>query len=89
MNLLFFGILLLAFFEIDFDKYSNHIYKPNKNFIKTQWFNGSKISYSKNVFKNDSLKTPAIKYQDETGEYLEISWNSLKIKTLRISRNFN
>ena len=80
----FFWDSIVSFFKIDFDKYSNHIYKPNKNFIKTQWFNGSKISYSKNVFKNDSLKTPAIKYQDETGEYSEISWNSLKIKTLEL-----
>ena len=42
----------------------------------------SKISYSKNIFRNHKLKTPAIKYQDENGKYLEISWESLKMKTL-------
>ena len=73
---------IVSFFKIEFDKSSKEVYKFNEDFIKTQWFYGSKISYSKNVFKNDNLKTPAIKYQDESGEYYEISWNSLKAKTL-------
>ena len=73
---------IVKFFKIEFDKPPTTIYKFNKNFIKTLWFVNSKISYSKNIFKNHKLKTPAIKYQDENGKYLEISWESLKMKTL-------
>ena len=73
---------IVKFFKIEFDKPPTIIYKFNKHFIKTLWFVNSKISYSKNIFKNHKLKTPAIKYQDENGKYLEISWESLKIKTL-------
>ena len=75
---------IVDFFDIEFDKPPTSIYKFNKDFFKSQWFNDSKISYSKNVFKNENLDTPAIKYQNENGEYLEISWNSLKQKTLEI-----
>ena len=73
---------IIKFFKIEFDKPPTTIYKFNKNFIKTLWFVNSKISYSKNIFRNHKLKTPAIKYQDENGKYLEISWESLKMKTL-------
>ena len=73
---------IVDFFEIKFDKPPISIYKFNKDFFKSQWFTDSKISYSKNIFKNENLNTPAIKYQNEIGEYVEISWNSLKRKTL-------
>ena len=73
---------IVKFFKIEFDKPPTTIYKFNKNFIKTLWFVNSKISYSKNIFRNHKLKTPAIKYQDENGKYLEISWESLKMKIL-------
>lgn len=73
---------IVSFFNINFDVSSNSIYKFNKNFINSSWFVDSQLSYSKNIFKNDKLTSPAIKYQDENGNYLEISWNSLKNKTL-------
>ncbi|MBT6169955.1 MAG: acetoacetate--CoA ligase [Flavobacteriaceae bacterium] len=73
---------IVKFFKIEFDKPPTTNYKFNKNFIKTLWFVNSKISYSKNIFRNHKLKTPAIKYQDENGKYLEISWESLKMKIL-------
>ena len=73
---------IVNFFEIEFEKKPKTIYKFNENFINSSWFVNSKISYSKNVFKNDKLTSPAIKYQDESGTYIEISWNSLKNKTL-------
>ena len=73
---------IVNFFEIEFEKKPETIYKFNENFINSSWFTNSKISYSKNIFKNDKLIFPAIKYQDESGTYIEISWNSLKNKTL-------
>ena len=77
---------IVKFFKIDFDNPPTTIYKFNDDFIKTLWFDNSKISYSKNVFKNHKLKTPAIKYQDENGSYIEITWGSLKMKTLEFQR---
>ena len=77
-----FWLSIVNFFEVEFEKPPETIYKFNKNFINSSWFVNSEISYSKNVFKNDNLTSPAIKYQDESGTYIEISWNSLKNKTL-------
>ena len=81
-----FWLSIVEFFKIEFDKPPTFIYRFDKNFIKTLWFTDSKISYSRNVFKNDNLKTPAIKYQDENGDYFEITWNSLKLKTLEFQK---
>jgi len=77
-----FWVSIVNFFEVGFEKPPEIIYKFNKNFINSSWFTNSKISYSKNIFKNDKSTSPAIKYQDESGTYIEISWNSLKNKTL-------
>ena len=81
-----FWLSIVEFFKIEFDKPPISIYRFDKNFIETLWFTNSKISYSRNVFKNDNLKTPAIKYQDENGDYFEITWNSLKLKTLEFQK---
>ena len=81
-----FWLSIVEFFKIEFDKQPSSVYRFDKNFIETLWFTDSKISYSKNVFKNDNLKTPAIKYQDENGDYFEITWNSLKLKTLEFKK---
>ena len=68
-----FWLSIVNFFEVGFEKPPETIYKFNKNFINSSWFVNSEISYSKNVFKNDNLTSPAIKYQDESGTYIEIS----------------
>ncbi len=81
-----FWLSIVEFFKIEFDKQPTSIYRFDKNFIETLWFTDSKISYSRNVFNNDYLKTPAIKYQDENGDYFEITWNSLKLKTLEFQK---
>ena len=81
-----FWLSIVEFFKIEFDKPPSSVYRFDKNFIETLWFTDSKISYSRNVFKNDNLKTPAIKYQDENGDYFEITWNSLKLKTLEFQK---
>ena len=77
-----FWVSIVNFFEVEFEKPPETIYKFNKNFINSTWFVNSEISYSKNIFKNHKLTSPAIKYQDESGTYIEISWNTLKNKTL-------
>lgn len=81
-----FWLSIVKFFKIEFDKPPSSVYRFDKNFIETLWFTDSKISYSRNVFKNDNLKTSAIKYQDENGDYFEITWNSLKLKTLEFQK---
>ena len=73
---------IVKFFDIEFDYKSKKIYDLNNDFINTKWFTGSKISYANNVFKNYNNKNPAIKFFDESSVYKEISWNSLKLKTI-------
>jgi len=77
---------IVKFFNIEFDHKSKTIYDFNKDFINAKWFTGSKISYSNNIFKNYNNKHPAIKFFDESGVYQEISWKSLKLKTIQFQK---
>ena len=72
---------IVTFFNIEFHKKPKLTYRFNKNFIDTEWFLDSEISYCKNVFRNINHNYPAIKYCNENEVYTEISWNSLAQKT--------
>ena len=85
-NLSYFWKSIVDFFKIEFDSKPKSIFQNNKDFLNVSWFPGSKISYSKNVFRNSNNSKPAIKFQDESGFYIEISWNSLKSKTLEFQK---
>ena len=87
-NLSYFWKSIADFFKIEFDAKPKSIFQNNKDFLNVNWFQGSKISYSKNVFRNSSNSEPAIKFQDESGFYTEISWDSLKSKTLEFQKVF-
>ena len=52
-----FWLSIVEFFKIEFDKPPSSVYRFDKNFIETLWFTDSKISYSRNVFKNISRIT--------------------------------
>ncbi len=47
---------------------------------KTKWFEGAKVSYAQHIFRNENTDNPAIIFGNETGGYLEISWEELKMK---------
>lgn len=85
-NLSCFWKSIVDFFKIEFDSKPKSIFQNNKDFLNVNWFQGSKISYSKNVFRNTNNSKPAIKFQDESGFYIEISWDSLKSKTLEFQK---
>ena len=74
------------FFKIDFDTTYKEICVPAIPFWKTKWFRGAKLSYAHHVFRNATSKQPALIYQSETTETVEISWAQLIAKTHAIQQ---
>ena len=77
---------ITQFFKIDFDTPYKEIYAPAIPFWKTKWFRGAKLSYAHHVFRNATSKQPALIYQSETTETVEISWAQLIAKTHAIQQ---
>ena len=44
------------------------------------WFNGAKLNYAEHIFRHNLNNEPAIIFNNEQGEYSELSWNALKGK---------
>lgn len=88
-NLEAFWLSLNFFFKIEVKEDFEEILKPKNadSFIGTQWFEGLKVSYSAQIFKNSSNTRPAIISKNEEGESVEMSWEELTIKTSAI-RNY-
>ena len=74
------------FFSVDFDIPYAAIYVPAIPFWKTKWFTGAKLSYAHHVFRNATPKQPAIIYQSETTDTVEISWAQLIAKTYTLQQ---
>ena len=74
------------FFNVDFDTPYEEIYVPAIPFWKTKWFRGAKLSYVHHVFRNATPKQPAIIYQSETTDMVEISWAQLIAKTYTLQQ---
>ena len=74
------------FFSVDFDTPYAEIYVPAIPFWKTKWFTGAKLSYAHHVFRNATPKHPAIIYQSETTDTVEISWVQLIAKTYSLQQ---
>ena len=74
------------FFNVDFDTPYEEIYVPAIPFWKTKWFRGAKLSYVHHVFRNATPKQPAIIYQSETTDTVEISWAQLIAKTYTLQQ---
>jgi acetoacetyl-CoA synthetase len=77
---------ITQFFKIDFDTPYKEIYAPAIPFWKTKWFRGAKLSYAHHVFRNATSKQPALIYQSETTDTVEISWAQLIAKTHAIQQ---
>ncbi|ULC59804.1 acetoacetate--CoA ligase [Flaviramulus sp. BrNp1-15] len=45
-----------------------------------KWFNGAKLNYAEHIFRHNLNNEPAIIFNNEQGEYSELSWNALKEK---------
>jgi acetoacetyl-CoA synthetase len=74
------------FFSVDFDTPYTEIYVPAISFWKTKWFRGAKLSYAHHIFRNATPKQPAIIYQSETTDTVEISWVQLIAKTYSLQQ---
>jgi acetoacetyl-CoA synthetase len=72
---------ITQFFKVDFDNPYEQVYVPATPFWKTKWFTGAQLSYAHHVFRNAMPAQPAIIYQNETSEVVEISWQQLIAKT--------
>ena len=77
---------ITQFFEIDFDTPFSEVYVPATLFWKTKWFTGAQLSYAHHVFRNATPAQPAIIYQNETHDMVEISWEQLIAKTYTIQQ---
>lgn len=77
---------ITQFFKIDFDTPYEEVYAPAIPFWKTKWFRGAKLSYAHHVFRNATSKQPALIYQSETNDTVEISWAQLIAKTHAIQQ---
>jgi acetoacetyl-CoA synthetase len=77
---------IARFFNVAFDTPYEEIYVPAIPFWKTKWFRGAKLSYVHHVFRNATPKQPAIIYQSETTDTVEISWAQLIAKTYTLQQ---
>ena len=77
---------IATFFDISFSKKYTLSYKPVTDFNNVKWFSGAKISYAHHIFRQSNVHFPAIKYQEESSDYQEISWNALTQKTLEFQK---
>ncbi len=50
-----------------------------------KWFPGAKVNYAAQVFRNSTTERPAIVFQDETSELIEISWADLESDVANIA----
>ena len=80
---------ILQYFKIKLHSdYHITFKKSNSNkMYESKWFVGSKLNYAEYLFNNATSNRPAIKYQIESSNIKEISWEDLKLKTKKI-QNF-
>ena len=78
---------ITQFFSIQFDKPYSSVVKHSKNPWETTWFNGAEISYAKIFFSKFSNDRPALIFKSETDSLTEISWQTLRNKTIQIQQH--
>ncbi len=49
------------------------------------WFPGATVNYAAQVFRNSTPERPAIVFQDETSELIEISWDELECDVANVA----
>ena len=76
---------IAEFYKIEFDKNYDYVIKKEIPFYKTEWFGGAELSYSKHILRHAKRNKIAIKYKNESDDFVEITWESLleKIKEIR------
>ena len=75
---------IAEFYKIKFDKNYDYVLKKEIPFYKTKWFDGAELSYSKHILRHAKRNKIAIKYKNESDDFVEITWNSLLEKTKEV-----
>jgi len=68
---------IAIYFKITFSKPYIQVINQKKPFYNTNWFKGSKLSYTAHILRKATDKRPALIYCDESEAIQEISWNTL------------
>src|SRR5690606_34081122 len=80
---------ILYYFNIDFSGSYDQVLRRGytvDDFIDVKWFEGISLSYVEHIFREKPDTGIAIKYGDEEGNYLEISWAELRRKVSSIQQ---
>lgn len=80
---------ILYYFNIDFSGSYDKVLRWDRtaeDFIDVKWFEGISLSYVEHIFREKPDTGIAIKYGDEEGNYLEISWAELRRKVSSIQQ---
>lgn len=67
------------------DLYLEVLQRPLNGFIGTRWFTRSKPNYAEHIFRNKTKDRPAIIFQSERSELVEISWETLEAEVAAVS----
>ncbi|SDG00300.1 acetoacetyl-CoA synthetase [Dyadobacter soli] len=67
------------------DLYLEVLQRPLTGFIGTRWFTRSKLNYAEHIFRNKTKDRPAIIFQAERSEPVEISWETLEAEVAAVS----
>lgn len=80
---------IARYFKIIFDTPYTQVQKPAQKPWQTDWFVDSKLNYTQHIFRNYNNQSPALIYQSESSEYIEISWQALLNQTLEIEKKLS
>lgn len=72
------------YFDLDFKGEVQYITKGDV-MPDISWYGGVNTSYAQHIFRNASEEYPAIIFGNETGDYLEMSWDELREKVAGFS----
>lgn len=67
------------------DLYLEVLQKPLNGLIGTRWFTRSKLNYAEHIFRNRTKDRPALIFQSERSELVEISWETLETQVAAVS----
>jgi len=67
------------------DLYLEVLQKPLNGMIGTRWFTRAKLNYAEHIFRNKTKERPAIIFQSEKAELVEISWETLEAQVAAVS----
>ena len=75
---------LASYFRIDFETPYSSVVNIQTPFYKTEWFSGSRLSYSAHIERNFQSGKTVLCYRNEAGLDIDISWNALFKKAKEI-----